>query len=68
MYSDPALIRKHVVKLSFNDLEADVLKSLANYDGGALSALCRRLVLEGARSVFHEADSAGVAQQNQGTQ
>lgn len=37
MYSDPALIRKHTVKLSLSDREAALLEGLCAYTGGAKS-------------------------------
>ena len=49
MYADPALIRKHPVKLSFNDLEHDLIQAWVNYHGGEKAAFIRELVLEQAR-------------------
>ena len=31
MYADPSLIREHVVKVRFNDLEADLVNAWINY-------------------------------------
>lgn len=49
MYADPTLIRKHTVKLSFNDLEQDLIQAWVNYHGGEKAAFIRDLVLEQAR-------------------
>ena len=49
MYADPALIRKHTVKLSFNDLEEDLIQAWVNYHGGQKAAFIRDLILEQAR-------------------
>ena len=49
MYADPALIRKHTVKLSFNDLEEDLIQAWVNYHGGQKAAFIRELILEQAR-------------------
>lgn len=34
MYADPSLIRDKTVKLSFNDLENDLIQAWVNYHGG----------------------------------
>lgn len=49
MYADPALIRDKTVKLSFNDLEDDLIQAWVNYHGGQKAAFIRELVLEQAR-------------------
>jgi len=49
VYADPALIRKHTVKLSFNDLEEDLIQAWVNYHGGQKAAFIRDLILEQAR-------------------
>ena len=49
MYADPALIRKHTVKLSFNDREDDLTQAWVNYHGGQKAAFIRDLILEQAR-------------------
>lgn len=48
-YADPALIRTHTVKLSFNDLEEDLIQAWVNYHGGQKATFIRELVLEQAR-------------------
>lgn len=49
MYADPALIRDKTVKLSFNDLEHDLIQAWVNYNGGQKAAFIRELLLEQAR-------------------
>lgn len=49
MYADPSLIREHTVKLSFNDLEHDLIQAWVNYHGVQKAAFIRDLVLEQAR-------------------
>lgn len=53
MYADPALIRKNVVKLTLNDIEYALIRAQANYDGGQVAVMCRELLMEKARAVFH---------------
>ncbi len=45
MYSDPSLIREHVVKLSFNDREADLINAWVAYTGQQKAAFLREIVL-----------------------
>jgi hypothetical protein len=49
MYADPSLIRDKTVKLSFNDLENDLIQAWVNYHGAEKAAFIRDLVLEQAR-------------------
>lgn len=49
MYADPALIRDKTVKVSFNDLENDLIQAWVNYHGGQKAAFIRELLLEQAR-------------------
>lgn len=57
MYSDPALIRKHVVKLSLSDRESDLLEALCSYTGEQKAVLLREMVLQRAMEVMgHGAD------------
>lgn len=49
MYSDPSLIRDHVVKLSFNDREAELINAWVNYTGQQKAAFLREMLLEQAR-------------------
>lgn len=49
MYSDPSLIREHVVKLSFNDREAELINAWVNYTGQQKAAFLREMLLEQAR-------------------
>lgn len=57
MYSDPALIRKHVVKLTLSDPEARLIDALCEYTGEQKAKLLREMVLERAVAVFHGANS-----------
>jgi hypothetical protein len=49
MYADPTLIRDKTVKLSFNELESDLIQAWVNYHGGEKAPFIRDLVLEQAR-------------------
>lgn len=49
MYADPALIRDKTVKLSFNDLEDNLIQAWVDYHGAQKAAFIRDLVLEQAR-------------------
>lgn len=51
-YSDPALIRKHVVKLSLSDRESDLLEALCSYTGEQKAVLLREMVLQRAMEVM----------------
>lgn len=48
-YSDPSLIREHVVKLSFNDRESELINAWVNYTGQQKAAFLREMLLEQAR-------------------
>lgn len=62
MYSDPSLIRKHTVKLSFNDREAALVDALVTYTGEEKAAFIRSLILDRAMEVLvHGAESASAA-------
>ena len=52
MYTDPSLIREHVVKLRLNDPEAELIDALVNYTGQQKAALLRELLLDQARLVL----------------
>jgi hypothetical protein len=56
MYADPSLIRRHTVKLSFNDREAALVDALVHYTGEEKAAFIRTLFLERATEVLHAAD------------
>lgn len=59
MYSDPTLIRKHRVNLSFNDREQALVRALCEYTGDEPAAFIRSLVMERAEEVLgHGAQSA----------
>lgn len=49
MYADPTLIRDKTVKLSFNDLEDNLIQAWVNYHGVQKAAFMRELLLEQAR-------------------
>lgn len=49
MYTDPSLIREHVVKLRFNDREAELINAWVNYTGQQKATLLREMLLEQAR-------------------
>lgn len=52
MYSDPALIREHVVKIRLNDIEAELIDALVNYTGQQKAPLLRDLLLDQAGKVL----------------
>ena len=56
MYSDPALIRKHVIKLSLSDREAALIEAFCSYSGEQKATLIRELVLAHAAKVIHAAN------------
>lgn len=59
MYSDPSLLRKHRVNLSFNDREHALVFAACDYTGEEPAAFIRGLVLERVEEVlFHVAQSA----------
>jgi hypothetical protein len=49
MYSDPTQLRLKTVKLSFNELEANLIQAWVDYHGGEKAPFIRELVLEQAR-------------------
>lgn len=67
MYSDPALIRKHFVKLSLSDREAALLDALCNYTGEQKASLIREMVLRKAEEVLHVEEFAAAAPAMRGT-
>ena len=46
MYHDPALIRKHVIKVSLSDREAKLIEALPEYTGEQKAAMVRGLVMD----------------------
>jgi hypothetical protein len=52
MYSDPALIRKHTVKLSLSDREAALLDALCAFTGEQKAVLLREMLLDRAKDVL----------------
>ena len=62
MYADPALIRKHVVKLSLSDRESALLEALCNYTGEQKAVVLREMLLQRAVEVMgHTPDVARMA-------
>lgn len=59
MYTDPALIRKHKLKISLNDNEAALLDAICRFTGQEKAALVRELMLEAAAEILH-ADQCAV--------
>ena len=49
MYADPSLIRDHVVKLRFNDLESRLISAWVEYTGQQKATLLREMLLEQAQ-------------------
>lgn len=68
MYSDPTLIRRHTVKLRFNDREAALVDALVTYTGEEKAAFIRDLILSRAMDVLHAEESAAMASQTRGFQ
>lgn len=52
MYSDPALIRKHSVRLSLSDREAALIDAFCAYTGEEKAPMLRELVLQRALEVL----------------
>ena len=48
-YTDPSLIREHVVKLRLNDNEADLINAWVNYTGQQKAVLLREMLLKQAQ-------------------
>lgn len=63
MYGDPALIRKHKVKLSLSDSEHALLDAVCNYTGEQKATLLREMLIERALEVLHGEANSGPAQQ-----
>lgn len=68
MYADPSLIRKHTVKLSFNDNEAALIDAYVRYTGEEKAAFLRSLILDRAGEVLHANESASSAMGLRGAQ
>jgi hypothetical protein len=69
MYADPSQIRDNVVKLRFNDTEAELIDAITNYTGQQKAALLRELLLEQARLVLvGEANYAATSTATEGPQ
>jgi hypothetical protein len=48
-YTDPTNVRTHLVKLRFNDREAELINAWANYTGQQKAVLLREMLLEQAQ-------------------
>lgn len=68
MYCDPSLIRKHKVKLSFNDNESALLDAVCQFTGQEKAALLRELLMERASEILHGEQFAGNAVAMRGAQ
>jgi hypothetical protein len=68
MYSDPTLIRRHTVKLRFNDREAALVDALVTYTGEEKAAFIRSLILDRAMDVLHAEQSAAANASVRGAQ
>lgn len=62
MYSDPTLIRRHRVNLSFNEREQALVSALCEYTGEEPAAFIRSLVLDRAEEVLFHATQSAAAQ------
>jgi len=52
MYQDPALIRKHVSKVYWNDEEAALVNALTAYTGQQRGVLLRQIILDHAAEIL----------------
>lgn len=52
MYDDPHHIRDHVVKVSLNEGEMDLLGALAKFNGHQKPPLARKILLDGLRRMM----------------
>jgi hypothetical protein len=68
LYSDPTLIRRHTVKVRFNDREAALVDALVNFTGEEKAAFIRSLILDRATEVMHADESAAFASGTRGAQ
>jgi len=48
MYTDPTLVREHVVKIRLNDNEAELINAWVNYTGQQKAVILREMLLEQA--------------------
>lgn len=46
MYSNPAHIRKHAIKIRVNDFELRMIELLAEANASQVAVICRELMLE----------------------
>lgn len=52
MYDDPRHLRDHVVKVSLNEDEMELLGAIAKFNGHQKSPLARKLLLDGLRRMM----------------
>lgn len=57
MYSDPSLIRRHIVKLSLSDRESALLEALCNYTGEQKAVVLREMLMQRAVEVMGHASN-----------
>lgn len=66
-YSDPSLIRRHTVKLSFNENEAALVNAFCHFTGEEKAAFLRSLILDRASEVLgHGKESVPVRYEMRG--
>lgn len=61
MYTDPSLIRDHVVKLRLNDQECALIDAWVNYTGQQKATLLREMLLEQASLDMAQLTASGAA-------
>jgi hypothetical protein len=67
MYTDPSLIREHVVKLRLNENEADLINAWVKYTGQQKAVLLREMLLKQAQ-LDMGMDFMGLGAQQEGAQ
>ncbi len=73
MYSDPSQLRDKPVKLSFNELEYNLIQAWVDYHGGEKAPFIRELVLQQARldlgleAAVSESPQLGLLRESNGT-
>lgn len=66
-YTDPSLIREHVVKIRLNDREAELIQAWVNYSGEQKAVLLREMLLKQAH-IDMGMDFMGMGAANEGSQ
>lgn len=67
MYTDPTLVREHVVKIRLNDNEAELINAWVNYTGQQKAVLLREMLLEQA-TLDMGLNAAPISQTSEGPQ